>query len=451
MENHTKKITAFLELHKNEATFKRWAPRLNKLAHFTQEGYLYRFAAMIARFNYTPQGLYEARLKEVTSNDPLEWGIVRDQATLFMHELVNGDTDEWPDPVFTWFKVNEKGDLKKPLAPGSAKIIAKALTHFFETFGERMELKIKTKDLPQGDSQGAKIITPEELALAVAHPGGHEPFTNVALTMFLKDSGMRRSDIGLLDVGDYLEARKHPVFNDYNEPFMRFDPKRTQKERILAHIHLGPEAIEDIDNYLEIERSGAAPDEALFIHGHRGGEIHRMNGQAAGERVKRMIAKGLGAHRSKGKSAHSIRKLHKTGLEAGGMPDKWILYIQGKSRGVYSLPEGLQGTNGENELMEAYMKAYDKIRIRQGDTKTLAQTRTKINALEVNQEALIKQNTELKATLEGIQGDLEMAQAVQILSQDEIFRNDMEAMVKEAAARLLEKKKAQDQPLAPGS
>jgi len=388
MARHNKKIRAFIDAQRGDPAFSRWWTRLKSQAHSTQEGNLYKFAAFLERFGYTPQSLLDARMAEVTSDDPLKWGVIKDQAILFMREMVDGDTDEWPDSAFQYFRLNSDGDLAAPLAPGTASILRRALSSFFETFGERVELTIKAKDMPQGDSEGTVLIQTSECAKAIRYPGSADPYKNAAVFLFLKDSGLRRSDVGLLTVGDYREARRHAEHNDYGEPFISFDAARTTKERILAHIHLGPEAISAIDEYLEIERPSAAPDEPLFIHSHKGDGISRLDGHSAGEAVKRMIKRGLGDHGAKRKSAHSLRKLHKTGLEAGGLPENAVKYIQGKARDTYSLHEKLRGPGGEMTLMEGYMRAYNMIRVHPHDEKTLAETRGRIQDLEGTVDAL---------------------------------------------------------------
>ena len=56
-------------------------------------------------------------------------------------------------------------------------------------------------------------------------------------------------------------------------------------------------------------------------------------------------------------SAHSFRKFHKTALEGAGVPAEWVLLLEGKSASVYSRPQ-----DGP-ELLEAYVNAYDSLRI----------------------------------------------------------------------------------------
>lgn len=403
MGRHNKKIRDFLEAQAEDPAFKRYWSRRKNTAHSTQEGDLYRLAAFCDRFGYSPKTLYEARLAEIRSTDPLEWGIIKDQAIQFMRELVEGDTDEWPDATFNWFRLGDDGDLAKPLAPGTAMITKRALAGFFETFGERMELRIKAKDCPQGDSSGARIISPQQLAQACKYPSSAEPYLNVAIALFLKDSGLRRSDVALFTVGDYLDARKHAVFNDYGERFTRFDPARTQKERILAHVHLGPEALNAMDEYLELERGPCDPGEPLFIHGKKGDQIIQMDGHAAGERVKRMIVKGLGDREARGKSSHSIRKLHKTGLEAGGVPESWIKYLQGKAQDVYSIPHELEGADGDTILMDAYMRAYEKIRVYPTDLEALANTREQLTTVKSTLDSVVASNVQLEQKVEALE------------------------------------------------
>ena len=70
-------------------------------------------------------------------------------------------------------------------------------------------------------------------------------------------------------------------------------------------------------------------------------------------------------------SAHSLRKKLQTDLEKGGMPTNWIDQVLGhqliNSRDAYSLPT-------DEELEEAYIKAYSQIRIMPKQIKQISQT-----------------------------------------------------------------------------
>jgi len=353
-----KKIRESIKEFEEDPAFKRWMTRLDSKAVSTMEIYLYKFFAFLYRFDYTPTSLYEARLEEATSSDPLQWGIIRDQVLGFMREMTQGDFEEWDESVKQYFRLDSKGNPLK-LSPSSTRNTAKALVSFFETFGDRMELRIKAKDMPQGDNEGSQLIPIEQVALCIKQPGEENPYRNVAIMMFLKDSGLRRGELQLFTINDYLKSKENSFKNEIGEEFLEFDSIRTIKEGLNAHVILGPEAVKAIDEYLLYEREGSLPGEPLFHNSWESVDAG-LNGPAVGRVVKRMIKKGLGSQ-GRNKSSHSFRKLHKTALEAGGMPEAWIHYLQGKARGEYSRPEDLDPSTPT--LMSAYVKAYDKLRV----------------------------------------------------------------------------------------
>ena len=88
--------------------------------------------------------------------------------------------------------------------------------------------------------------------------------------MLLKDSGLRVSDASRLRVSDYRGAKVH--INEAGEEFRAIPAFKTQKSGHYAHIHLGPEAVRVIGDYLEEreEDEGVlSPDDFLFS-GRRG-------------------------------------------------------------------------------------------------------------------------------------------------------------------------------------
>ena len=73
-----------------------------------------------------------------------------------------------------------------------------------------------------------------------------------AQLMFLKDSGLRVSDLVALNVGDYIEAE---TVGEDGGIFKVFWPKETEKTSDPAYIHIGPEAVEALESYLEERRA----------------------------------------------------------------------------------------------------------------------------------------------------------------------------------------------------
>jgi integrase len=130
------------------------------------------------------------------------------------------------------------------------------------------------------------------------------------------------------------------------------------------------EAITAIKKYLQHRKNGTrkiapetiTPDSPLFVQQSKGKKtrIKRSN-------LSTIIEKAFLRTGEKHLSAHSIRKKLQTCLEKGHMPTNWIDSVLGheliNSRDSYSLP-----TN--EELQEAYEKAYNQVRIHPQQTTT---------------------------------------------------------------------------------
>ena len=165
---------------------------------------------------------------------------------------------------------------------------------------------------------------------------GPNRLRNHAIVLALKACGLRVSDLSMLDYGDYVEAET--VYNDQGEPHKVFDPKITEKMKIDAYIHMGPEEVFAIDAYLdERQEKGEVltAESPLFL---------RANGPS----IERVTAPQL---------THLIRNFHKTRLEKAHMARTWIHKLQGKAKDVYSQPEE------EGDLTEEYVACYDFLRV----------------------------------------------------------------------------------------
>lgn len=354
-------VNGFIE---GDQALNRWNSYLQGKATGTRYLYLRNFQVLCERFGLTPQAIYDLRLREIQSTNALDKGVVRDKIIQIMREMEEGRYEEWPDSARALMVSPNQMKTLQPRASKTCRQMAKAVTSFFETFD--MEFKVKAKDKPQGSSNGQYGVSQAQCREAIKHGGRENPYRNVAVFMFLKDAGIRRGDLGGLKVQDYREAIR--VDGDaQDEKFLVFREKITKKEGIVASIRVGPETVEAVDRYLEVEHPGCGPDDPLFMgRAKRHGAAGPLSGGAAGLIVKRMLRLGLGPDAYK-RSAHSLRKYHKTRLEAGGMPEQWVKILQGKKADVYSKPE-------PRELTERYVKAYDQLRIHptvQGDMKRL--------------------------------------------------------------------------------
>lgn len=314
-----------------------WELELASKAPSTQREYKRYFNRFLQRWDADPEELRYRRLKDLSSSDPRDRRYMERLVTIYMAEL-----------------------KREGFAASTCRMVNKAVSSFFEA--QNLDLRVRAKDKPKGEAIGKRMITPEEMRTLWDSPGTFR-LRNRALLAFGKEGGLRVDDIAAHNVGHYTEAEtKH---NLDEEPFKVFKPYETRKEGIIAYVHIGPEAVEAIDAYLEYRRGKGetlTPDAPLFAVGLSG------QGRAPVGRFSRGELSQFFWHwrdrcgLPKEVSAHSLRKFHTTMLQKGGIPDTWICKLQGKSTksafGVYSRPEELPG-----ELTRSYMAAYDQLRI----------------------------------------------------------------------------------------
>lgn len=329
----------------------------------------------------SPQQIYDKRLTDIGNGERLQKRSIERQVKTLMSLMGEG--------VHPWGK---GPNHDKPMAPSTCRQLFKAVYSFFEIFEERdYELYIKKKDLPQGDYNGSSGIMASQI-LDMWRIGGEAVLRNRGSMTFLKDSGIRISDLCALNVGDYREARSRSQFNDAGEPFLVFDPIRTQKCKIVALIHIGPETVSDVDLYLERERRGALDSEPLFAKWEKKREGGKKRIDTEDPRMTRSAFSALFIRlrdiipqNGRKVSAHSLRKFHKTSLMFNrGMKETWIRKLQGKKIDPYSRDaEVLPG-----ELVKAYMGAYDTLRIHsKPESETVRDLAREVSEMKAQLEA----------------------------------------------------------------
>jgi integrase len=234
------------------------------------------------------------------------------------------------------------------LKGSSARDYVKAMSSFMKAMG--LPFHVDSKRLPKFSNLGRKIILREQIRVIYEKPGTEFWHRNRALTMFLKDSGLRISDVRRYNVCDYLDA---PTFQHETGTFKDMGAIATQKTSEYAYVYLGPETVEAVDAYLEQRKAGA--HEPLFLD--RDGK--RMTSDALTQLFMRLSERLLDGDRI---GAHSFRKFQQTQLEAAGVNGNWIKRYQGRkvkdSTGVYSNPQDIPG-----QLLETYIEHYDALKV----------------------------------------------------------------------------------------
>jgi integrase len=325
--------------------FDYWMDELSLKSEGTRASYLSHFNMFIKRYEITPEELFRMQKEALASTDPREGKRVTMMVKAFMKERLDSGK-----------------------AAGTARGVVKAVKSFFDANG--LEFTIKAKDQPIRIYNGQRVILPNQIREFYENVGAEFKYRNQALIMLAKDSGLRASDISLINVGDYIHARE--VKNEAGERFKVFRPLKTKKKGLYAHIHLGPEAIRAVDRYLEERRREEGElslDSPIFIQ--RGGG--RATAHSISAQLKRLSV-FLGSEGYK-ISGHSLRKFHKTRLEAK-MNEGWINKLQGKAASEYSHPEETE------DLTAAYIKAYDMLSIFTSEAKEDAKRDRRIKELE---------------------------------------------------------------------
>lgn len=252
-------------------------------------------------------------------------------------------------------------------AIATQQIYFASIRSFFEI--HYFPLIMRRGDYPKGDSNGVKRATKEAI-LKILKNRTRNSVTINPLILFIKDTGLRVSDVITLKYGDIANQ------------FERGDKVIqiniiTKKTKLLAKTFMGEESIRALREYFEARRRGSrnvAPEtitrnSPLFKLWARG-EIKQIQRHSLSSLIREAF---LNVNEER-MTAHSLRKKLQTDLEKAGINSNWIDQILGhkliNSRDAYSLPT-------DEELREAYIRAYSQI------------------AINKYQQALIGANTEI--------------------------------------------------------
>lgn len=182
---------------------------------------------------------------------------------------------------------------------------------------------MKRGDRPTGDAIGSRIPEKAELVKLVntAKSRRHR-----AIILFLKDSGLRLSDVVMLRWRD---------IQDFGDGFFGFK-LITQKRGVKALSFVGPETTEAL-NQLPRKKTRIFPVNTTYLSAALS-ELVREAG----------LAEGL--------TAHGLRKYFNTELEAARVPKEYRYVMMGKRVSVYD-------ENRQRRLFEVYRENYDNLRI----------------------------------------------------------------------------------------
>ncbi len=236
------------------------------------------------------------------------------------------------------------------------QVMFAAIRSFFEI--HYCPLIMRKGDYPKGDSNGVKRATKEAI-LKILTNKTRNSFTSHTLILFIKDTGLRISDVVAMKCGDIphqIEKGICPIQINVI----------TEKTNLLAKTFIGKEAIDALKTYLEIRKVGSkwhkeiipekiTPNSPLF-RSWTCGLVKPLNRITASHLIRNAFL----YIEEKRMSAHSLRKKLQTDLEKAGVNSNWIDQILGhqliNSRDAYSLPT-------DEELKDAYTIAYQYINL----------------------------------------------------------------------------------------
>jgi integrase len=234
-------------------------------------------------------------------------------------------------------------------------------------------------DYPKGDSNGVKRATKEAILKVLTNENARNKITTKPAILFIKDSGLRISDVRRLNCDFFLEAMQKNPSTDLIQINII-----TQKTKLLAKTFIGKEAIDALKEYIETRTKGSrnvqsetVTKESPLFKSWTKGEVRRIQRESFSSLIRQSF---LNINEQK-MSAHSLRKKLQTDLEKAGINSNWIDQILGhqliNSRDAYSLPT-------DEELEDAYTKAYQYIKVYPELTTPIKETpKTTTPAIEI--------------------------------------------------------------------
>jgi len=225
-----------------------------------------------------------------------------------------------------------------------------ATKSFFEM--HYLPLVMRKSDYPSGESLGYRSATKDDILKLIEDADVRLK----AIVLFLKDSGLRVSDLIRLTYGNVKKGIED------NSDFIGIN-LITKKNNISARTFIGPESIASLKEYLEHRKIGTdkipaeeiTDDSPLFRTRER--KVNPITRSSLSSTITHRVYKvGLGNEIS----AHSFRKYFQTQLEASGVSPNWIDQMIGHKlpdmNNSYSRPT-------ESQLREAYEKSYQSLNV----------------------------------------------------------------------------------------
>jgi integrase len=241
-------------------------------------------------------------------------------------------------------------------ATATLQLMFASIRSFFEI--HYFPLIMRRGDYPKGDSNGVKRATKDAILKIMRNDKARNKVTTKPAILFVKDSGLRISDVRRLNCDFFLQALEKDPDTELIEITLI-----TQKTKLLAKTFIGKEAIEALKQYIQARTEGSrnvppeiVTNESPLFKVWRSGRVRRISRHSFSTQLRQAFV-NVGEGKM---SAHSLRKKLQTDLEKAGINSNWIDQILGhqliNSRDAYSLPT-------DEELKEAYTRAYQYIKV----------------------------------------------------------------------------------------
>ena len=322
-------------------SMKFWMTQLSNRDEATREGYRIYFLKFCKWINKDPNKLILMKKQVLEHNgDRRENMVLEGKVKQFMSYLEHE-------------AVTKHG--KQGYGLGTRKMAYAGIVSFFDH--NQYPLSMKRGDRPSGDALGSRIPEKTEIVKLVNTAKSRK---HRAVILFLKDSGLRLSDVVKLKWKD---------IQDFGEGFFGFK-LITQKKKVKALAFIGPEA-SDALNQLPRKKDRIFPIDATYLCA------------AISDLVKE-------AKLQKGLTAHGLRKYFNTELEAARVPKEYRYAMMGKKIGAYD-------ENRQARLFEIYKQNYDRLRI---FGVTIDEYEQRIKQAEENEEAIRELQKSLKELTE---------------------------------------------------
>lgn len=305
-------------------SFKYWMDQLAARSKSTRDMYQIYFNKFLEYAKATPDGLIEMQRKALeTTGDPRENNVVEAKVRAWLAEM------------------------KNQKSPATRRMALAAVKSFFAV--NLHPLKLTRLDRPQGESVGSRIPEKEEV-VKIADAG---KWKYRAAVMFLKDSGLRISDVVRVRWEDKV---------DMGDGFWNFNLV-TEKRGVSACAFVGPETTRLLEQFKT-----------------KTGRIFNTSRDVMKNKLNILVKKA----RIEGVTAHGLRKYFVTSMEHQRVPKDYYLHMMGKKSSVYS-------EKRRSELFQAYKKAYPSLSLYAAREQT-----QELEKLKKQAEAQEKQLIELR-------------------------------------------------------